>query len=372
MSAAFAKKSISEQFADQLLSDILQGKFGALLPSVREMVVRYDLNPVSVHKGVTLLVQRGVLVNRGPRRRLAIATLPTSKEPCGCKKLGVPCCRPLIFVGADPSEISSTLMMATNDVQQASRANGGNCVTVVLAGLAGKERLAAVRAALLEHKPTHALLLYCDQDVYELVSRRPIKVAVLGGQVESRKAEVLTVDMALLALAAFDDLRQLGHRRFRLVMLGRTGSPEMRRQLKEFSAENGVEAEGVFDETLDVASMRQALVTALQAGVTAFAFPRPEDLVLATACFDSLGLKVPADVSVVMLLSGPYDYMKAKQPAHFRVTKENIVSLVLGWFEFGENRSERITREAIGTWVRGKTVGPVRKTRIVIPSRSLA
>ncbi len=363
MSAPFAKKTIPKQFAEKLLSDILQGKFGSLLPSVRELVVRYDLNPVSIHKGVTLLVKQGVLVNRGPRRRLAIAEKPVSKEPCGCQLRGVPCCRPLIFVGADPSEVSSTLMMATHDVQQASRANGGGCVTVTLGGLSGKAKAEAVKAALLEHKPSHVLLLYCDEEVYEQVSRRPVKLAVLGGGADSRKAVKLAADMGLLASAAFDDLMQLGHRKFRLLMLGRPQVSEEKRRLKEFALARGAEAEVVNAEELSLASMRAAISQALQEGVTAFALPRPEDLVIASACLEMLEIKVPTDVSLVLLLSGPYDLMQKRQPAHFKISKESIISLVLGWFEFGENRSERITRETIATYVRGKTVGPVSKAK---------
>ena len=363
MPPSFTKKTIPEQFAERLLTDIVQGKFGALLPSVRELVERYKLNPVSIHKGVTILVEQGVLISRGPRRRLTIAQRPASKEPCGCNLRGVPCCRPLIFVGADPSEMNSTLMMATNDIQQASRANGGGCMTVALGGLSAEAKADAVKAALLEHKPSHVLLLYCDQEVYELISRRQVKVALMGGTIVSRKAEKLVADMSLLACAAFEDLQTLGHRRFRLVMLGRPAIPDEKRRLEEFSLGQGVDAQGVFDGSLDLPSMSAALASALQAGVTAFAFPRPEDFVLAKAYFDTQGIKVPQDVSLVMLLSGPYDFMQAKQPAHFKIGKDDIISLVLGWFEFGENRSERCTRGLIPSYVRGRTVGPAKASK---------
>lgn len=359
----FAKKTIPEQFADRLLSDIVQGRFGALLPSVRELVERYKLNPVSIHKGVSILVGKGVLVSRGPRRRLSIVPRPASKDSCDCKLPGVPCCRPLIFVGADPSEMNSTLLMATNDIQQATRAKGGGCMTVALGGLSSEAKAEAVRAALLEHKPSHVLLLYCDQEVYEWVSRRQVKVALMGGTIVSRKAEKLVADMSLLACAAFADLQSLGHRRFRLVMLGRPAVPAEKLRLEEFSLGQGVDARGVFDGELDLPSMSRVLAASLQAGVTAFAFPRPEDFVLAKAYFDTQGIKVPGDVSIVMLLSGPYDFMQEKQPAHFKITKEAIVSLVLGWFEFGENRSERCTREVIPSYVRGRTVGPAKASK---------
>ena len=363
MPPSFTKKTIPEQFAERLLTDIVQGKYGALLPSVRELVERYKLNPVSIHKGVTILVEQGVLISRGPRRRLSIVQRPDNKEPCGCKLQGVPCCRPLIFVGADPSEMNSTLMMATNDIQQATRANGVGCMTVALGGLSSEAKAEAVRAALLEHKPSHVLLLYCDQDVYELVSRRQVKVALMGGMIVSRKAEKLVADMSLLACAAFADLKSLGHRRFRLVMLGRPAVPAEKLRLEEFSLAQGVDAQGVFDSELDLPSISRVLAASLQAGVTAFAFPRPEDFVLAKAYFDTQGIKVPGDVSLVMLLGGPYDLMQEKQPAHFKISKEAIISLVLGLFEFGENRSERCTREVIPSYVRGRTVGPAKASQ---------
>lgn len=363
MSPAFAKKTIPEQFADRLLADILENRFGAMLPSVRELVVRYRLNPVSVHRGITLLVRRGVLVNHGPRRRLTIAAMTPREEPCSGRAGAAPCCRPIIFVGADPSEVNSTLMMATHDIQQASRSKGGGCVTIVLAGLDDKAKAVAIRSALIEHKPSHALLLYCDQTTYDLVAPRVDKVALIGGAIQARKAVRLSADLPMLAAAAFEDLIPLGHRRFRLMMLGRPGGVAVRRFLKDFSRKLGVEVEGVFDGQLDMRSMKRALDASLRAGVTAFAFPRPEEYLLGSAYFELAGVQVPADVSTVMLLSGPYDFMRAKQPAHFKIGKDAIISLVLGWFESDENRSEQVTREAMRTYVRGKTVGQAKASK---------
>jgi hypothetical protein len=361
MSPAFSKKTIPEQFADTLLGDIRAGRFDALLPSIRELVVRYSLNPVSVHKGVTLLVRQGYLANHGPRRRLGILDKAKQGTPSFGAKPAPPCCRPLIFIGADSSEMNSTLMLATHDVILACGDKGGECAKVVLAGLEGEQKRAAVKEAMFRHTPTHVLLLYCDDEVYELVRRPAVKVAVLGGGVDSPKVTRLAADMALLATAAFEDLVPMGHRNFRLVMLGRPLCPDSVRRLADFSSRKSVDAQALFEGVLGLADMRKVINDALIEGVTAFAFPRPEDLVLAGACFEMLGVEVPKDVSLVMLLSGPYDVMKARQPAHFKLSKEGLTSLVLGWFESGENRSESITREAIATYVRGKTVGPARK-----------
>ncbi len=360
MSSAFNKKTIPEQFADKLMADILENKFGAMLPSVRELVVRYGLNPVSIHKGITFLVRRGVLQNNGPRRRLTIIAHSALKTGCASGPSGKPCCHPLIFVGADPSEINSTLMMATHDIVQACRNKGGVCVTVILAGLNSKAKQAAIKKAMIEHKPSHVLLLYCDQEAYDLVSPRVEKVALLGGIIASRKAVRLSADLAMLAVAAFEDLAQLDHRSFRLVKLGRQGTPEAKQRLKDFSREHGVDAQAIFGGELSMTSMKRALDASLKAGVTAFAFPRPEDFVLANAYFEIAGVKIPKDVSSVLLLSGPYDLMQVVKPAHFKIGKEAIISLVLDWFEFGENRSEQITRESLKTYVRGLTVGPSR------------
>jgi DNA-binding LacI/PurR family transcriptional regulator len=361
MSSAFNKKTIPEQFADKLMADILENKFGAMLPSVRELVVRYGLNPVSIHKGITSLVRRGVLQNNGPRRRLTIIAHSAAKTDCAAVPSGKPCCHPLIFVGADPSEINSTLMMATHDIVHACRNKGGACVTVILAGLDGKAKEAAIKKAMIEHKPSHVLLLYCDQEAYDLISPRVEKVAILGGIINSRKAVRLAADLALLAVAAFEDLVKLDHRHFRLIKLGRQPSPEAIQRLKAFSRERGVDAQAVFGGELSMVSMKRALDASLKAGVTAFAFPRPEDFVLANAYFEVAGVKIPKEVSVVLLLSGPYDLMQVVKPAHFKIGKEAIISLVLDWFEFGENRSERITRESMRTYVRGLTVGPACK-----------
>ena len=360
MPSGFSKKSIPEQFADKLEEDIRVDKFGAMLPSIRELVLRYDLNPVSVHKGLVILVARGVLINRGPRRRLVIATR-TDANSCPAASSDLPCCRPLVFVGAEMSQVNAAVVLALKDVEAACRAKGTACVTVELAGLDEVSRVARIREAYREHRPSHVLLIYCDQQTFDVLERKSCKVAVIGGTVASPRVERLTADMALLSMAAFEDMRTLGHRRFRMVMLGRNEVAAEKRRLLDYSALTQLEAEGVWTSTLDSAAMSSVLGPALKAGVTAFAFPRPESVLLALAYFDMHGLRVPEDVSYVMLLSGSHDFMRTKEPAHFKFRNESVISLIMTWFESGQNTAERFTREMVGTYVRGKTVGPAKK-----------
>jgi hypothetical protein len=356
---AFKKKTIPEQFADQLAGDLAAGVFGGLLPSVRHLGVRYHLNAVSVHKGLVLLVERGLLLNRGARRRLAIAPPATAVRPAA-----VPpslACRPLVFFGAELTEVNAAVLLALRDLEQGCREMGTKFHTIDLSGLALAEKSAAVRRALLEHKPTHVLMVYCDQSTYDLLAPKPIKLAMIGGAIVARKVDRLTADLTLLAMAAFDDLRKLGHRRFRMVMLGRGELPEDASRLRDYAAAARVQAAGVWGGALDLRAMSATLAAALRAGVTGFVFPRPDALLLALAYFDSVGVRVPRDVSLVLLLSGPYDFMHARQPAHFKFRKQAVVDLMMRWFEFGEVTSARFTQEVAAHYVRGKTVGPVRQ-----------
>jgi DNA-binding LacI/PurR family transcriptional regulator len=360
--SGFRKKTIPEQFADTLSADIRSDAFGGLLPSVRDLGLRYGLNIVSVHKGLVLLVQRGVLLNRGPRRRLAIA--PPAGAPLPAAGFGLArACRPLIFIGAELGEVSPAVLLAMREIEGHCAEKGGRCVTVDLSGLGLAEKGARVRAALGEHKPTHVLMVYCDQSTCALLARKPIKLAAVGGSVVGRKVARLTIDPVLLSTVAFDDLRTLGHRRFRMVMLGHPEVPAERRRLLDYSAAARVEALGVWGGRLDVRSMSAALAAGRRQGVTGFVFLRPEAMVLAQACFDTAGVRVPKDVSLVLLSSGSYDFMQSTQPAHFKFRKEAMVSLILNWFEFDEVTSERISREVAATYVRGRTVGPAKAPR---------
>jgi DNA-binding LacI/PurR family transcriptional regulator len=308
---------------------------------------------------LVLLVARGLLLNRGPRRRLAIAPPPAVAVPPAVA--AVLACRPLVLVGAEPTEVNAAVLLSLRDLEQRCREQGTRCHTVDLSGLPPARKAAVVRRALLEHKPTHVLMVYCDQSTYELLAAKSCRLAAIGGNVIARKVDRLTADLPLLAMAAFDDLRKLGHRRFRLVMLGLGEAPEDAARLRDYAASARVEASGVWGGTLDLRAMSAALAAALRDGVTAFAFPRPEALVLALAYFDSVEVRVPRDVSVVLLLSGPYDFMHARQPAHFSFRKQAILDLMMRWFEFGEVTSARFTREVAAHYVRGRTVGPVRR-----------
>jgi len=357
---AFKKKTIPEQFADQLAGDIRSGVFGGLLPSVRELGQRYHLNAVSVHKGLGLLVAQGVLLKRGPRRRLAIA--PSSAGAASRPALAPSLvCRPLVLVGAELAEVPAAVVLALHDVERRCREHGTACVTVDLSGLGAVERARRIRAAWIEHKPTHVLMICCDQPTYALLAKKPCKLAMIGGSIAARKVARLTADLARLSTVAFDDLRSLGHRRFRLVMLGRPEAAAEQRLLHDYANSLGVHAAGVWGGALNFRSLSAVLAEALREGVTAFVFPRPDALLLALAYFETVGLRVPRDVSVVLLQSGSYDFMQAVHPAHFKYRRQALAGLMTNWFEFDEVIAERFTREVSSTYVRGRTVGPVRR-----------
>lgn len=358
--SAFKKKTIPEQFADQLAGDIRTGPFGGLLPSVRELGQRYHLNAVSVHKGLGLLVARGVLLKRGPRRRLAIAPPPAGAAPHPALAPSM-VCRPLVLVGAELGEVQAAVALALHDLERRCREHGSACVTVDLSGLGVVEQARRIRAAWVGHKPTHVLMICCHEPTYDLLAKKPCKFAMIGGSIVARKVARLTAELARLSTVAFDDLRSLGHRRFRLVMLGRPEAPAEQRLLLDYAYSLGVHATGVWGGALNFRAMSAVLAEALKEGVTAFVFPRLDALVLALAYFESVGLRVPRDVSVVLLEGGPHDFMQATQPAHFKFRRQALVGLMTNWFEFGEVIAERFTREVSSTYVRGKTVGPVRK-----------
>lgn len=354
-SNTFKKRTISEQFADTLAQAIREKQFGALLPSVRELGHRYGLNNVTVHKGLGLLIERGLLRSRGPRRRLAISS--SFDGPAVPSAASGPCCRPLVFFGAELGEVNASLVTALREVERQCEQRGGRCVVIDLAGLDATLRKDRIRSALLEHKPTHLLLVYCDQATYDQVSRKSLKIATIGDGVTARNVPSLGPDLALLCIWAFDDLRLLGHRRFRFVGLTRSLSAAGHRRLKEFSDLTQTDARFVSGFSLDFMTMSNVLGGALKEGVTAFAFPRPEDFVLARSYFDSAGVRVPDDVSMVLMLGAPHEFLRARQPAHFKYRMDHLQSMIMSWFEFGEVAYERYTRQVIATYSRGQTVG---------------
>ena len=54
------------QLADQLCAEIVAGTYpdGAKTPSINEIAVFHRINPATVNRAITLLVERGVLIKR--------------------------------------------------------------------------------------------------------------------------------------------------------------------------------------------------------------------------------------------------------------------------------------------------------------------
>lgn len=349
----FTPKTVVEQVADAIAEEIRAGKLTGLLPSIRALSKRYQLSVPSVHKARSLLLSRGLLEFRGAKRRLSVVA--QSKSSRGAAATVV------VFCAENPDHLSASIMLSLQAAAGELIAGGNGCIFEPVFGLSPEKARARIAEALSFHRPTHCVLLYGDKDMLRQLHRyRRARISLIGGN-QRLLANVVRLcgRMPLLIEHAVTQLKSLGHRRFFVPCLRRDGS--LQESLVEMEAievrqEVDLGVSWLRECTCSVELIEQRLDTALAAGVTAVLFAQWGDYISTMSYFRHRRLRIPEDVSVVVLSGGSAGYTCCSVPAHFSLKADYMRQQFLRWVTDQEIDQEWFTQRIIETWTPGGTL----------------
>lgn len=245
-------------------------------------------------------------------------------------------------------------------------ADGWTCARESSDFLGAKKPLKAWDRLLALHRPTHLVAIQGTRPLAEWAARKGIKAAFIGGhQVDPDLATSIGIQMSDLLRHCLGHLVSLGHRRILIPTWGGL------RQLPGFCARHLGDAlrmdparllgEGwVFGApATQLADHRARLFRHLRRlKPTALVVIDWRDYLVASQCLEDEGLRVPRDVSLLVLVHGPDSDWVRPAPAHYHIAQDYFAREIRAWRRGGRSDPESATKAVIAGWKPGETVAP--------------
>jgi len=352
----FEKKAVFEHLADGIESQIRQEGWKGLLPSGRDLANQHKVSLPTVQKAIALLLERQVLVSRGGKRRLEVASgVSGSARVAGRHEVLVLSTQPLI-------SYDGSIALGIHQLGENLKAKGDGFRFVDLSHAQGVERRKAAHAEMVKSRPTHVILMTPDAPLFAGVSRHPVKIASMFGSLRSKRINPLGVKYGYLVDIALKSLIPLGHRHFLMPFLNRKNKLKVSLEaVAKVAKEQGVRIEVLRSpQPLTTENLGRFLGPGLERGATAVLFPQWTDFLPAVAFFAKRDLDFPRDVSVVTLVGISHARVYSPAIACCVSSPESIAQQAEIWI-----RSDKVEDDAYrtvyeNTWQQGASIGPAK------------
>lgn len=347
----FRKRTAVEQVADAIVAEITAGRLSGLMPSIRSLADKYKVSVPTLHKARAILQRRGVLENRGDKRRLVIVAPATQRVASV-----------LVFHGKDPDQLFANYTLSLQAAASELAEKGISCAFESLHGLAPAAVASRIAESLLFRKPTHCVLLFGTPAMASQLRRARVKLALMGGHLRAQPGVVrLGVSFFPLIDHAVTQLRALGHRRFFIPYLRRPGTrTEAEAEVRRIADAHGVRLSVLWshETARDTLEMERHLDVALEDRATALIFPQWADFIYAIGYAERRGLNIPRDFSVVVLINGALGYLHRPALAHYTVKSDFMRRQLMAWVQQDGWDEKLLVQQVLSTWTPGETVGP--------------
>jgi len=326
----FRQRSLIEQIADHLREGFRNGHWRGQLPGVRSLVRELGVSKDTVEAALRLLEADGSLQSAGPGRRKEIVAPRNAPEEFKSLRVGVLLSDPLRQINLYAQQV---MLEVIRRIENA----GHTCVTAERSLSELGAKLPRI-ARMIESAKADVWIAYsAPREVLKWFVTRAIPVMALGGGFSG-------LSVASSASRVDDPIRDsvkmlsgLGHRRIVAISPDswRVPVPSLTGQAFLSSLEEcGYPPTGynlpAWDQTPEgLEKLLESLF--LITPPTALIFVDPASYVAALEFFGRKGIRVPQDVSVISMTSGPIFSLLPRRPAHFRWPVEEHVRRMNRW-----------------------------------------
>ena len=327
---------LADQAAAALREEIRSGRLAGFLPGSRPLARLLGINPLTLAEAVKRLLDDGWLESAGPRKRFRIPPHDDRTDDASASRS-----RSLWFlthgilpqVDAVALQILSSLLMARRTWNIGHRS----------VPFFGQRALRRTWDDLLRTgRPDHLIVFSGHPELATWACSHRIPTLFLGGDPGDEDVPILGVDASAMIRTAADKLLALGHRRICIPFCGHSdGFTERQREvLADRLATVGHPFVPSYHtpvvEKENPAAFLQALHPVFSARPpTAFIlFDFPQFLTVA-GLIHAHGLRLPQDVSVVLLSEDRLLPWALPRPSHFRFPVGRVAQTASRWIERG-------------------------------------
>ncbi|MEK7949416.1 substrate-binding domain-containing protein [Luteolibacter soli] len=325
----FRQRSVIEQVADHLWQGFRNGHWRGQLPGVRSLVQELGVSKDTVEAALRLLESEGSLKSAGPGRRKEIVMARDSTED-RTLRVGVVMSDTLKLIN-----LHSQQMML--DVIRRIENAGHTCFTAERSLRELGYKVTRV-TRMIESAKADAWVAYsATREVLECFVSRSIPVMAVGGGFAGLPVASTSTKIDDAIRDSVRTLSALGHRRivaispdsWRLPMPSQTGMAYLT-ALEECGHTPTSYNLPSWDQTPEgLEKLLESLFMITQP--TALIFVNPAPYVAALEFLGRKGIRVPRDISVIGMTTGPMFSLLPRSPAHFKWPIDEHVRRVNRW-----------------------------------------
>jgi DNA-binding LacI/PurR family transcriptional regulator len=334
--ARIERKTAAEMAADAIKAEIASGRWAGRLPGSRVLAAETGVSQPTVAAALAQLVEEGWLEPGGDRR--AFRVIP--RTPVAAQAQAPKLRRAIVATHADIGDLPHT----TRRVIEATREKLGRrgwAVEIVTFDFLHAKRPHQSWDHLLPIDPeVPVIAVFGRPPIGEWALKHGVRMVFLGGLASDPRIPMVGVRSALLAAEAMKQLTALGHRRIVLPLCDRP--PSFAGSLKE-AVRTGLESVGVSYvasyHTPESPYQRPEVVWNMLESVIDRAVPTGiilldwKELVTVSCLLTKRGLRIPEDVSVILLNEQMEADWFVPKLACFRFPVTRIANLLTRWVE---------------------------------------
>jgi DNA-binding LacI/PurR family transcriptional regulator len=362
------RSSLVDRTAAALLASLRAGQWTGLLPGVRVLCAALKVSPPTLQAATARLVDQGVLISRGSRRKLEIAAGPAARKPPA---------------GTGPrSQAHKRVLCLTDDTLEQM----GHLRLEILTQLRVRHRHWDLRhrvfnygSARVPHRhwdevlrtehPDHLIVFGGNPVVAQWAKSRGVPVVFIGGDALPEKIPTVGFTPMTMVPEAVKELLRLGHRDICLPMFGLFPRLE---EAQRAAFRTLLEAAGItFDPAWHTPSSPHNsadIVTNAMIAVAARAMPTAiiamtwNEFVSIHCFLSRCRLRIPEDVSVIVLRGSASMEWFRPSLTRFAMSAASACRIVQRWIDDAPPADPQVIGVS-GKLIHGESTAPPRRTK---------
>lgn len=358
------RKSLVDQVEAALLAEIEQGRWTGLLPGLRELAQTLEVSVPTLSTAIDRLVKKGALIGRGGRKRFQVA----GKRQPGATKTK-PSRRLLIITS--PGGIAVQNKVATDVIHSFSIALARRGWTVQYAEVDFYEAKKPHRnwdELLKGDRVDRILVLFGREAIGEWAIGTGLPTCFLGGNPGDLPIPVIAVKSQHMVEHALEQLVAAGHRNFLIPLCRRHPSlvGHVRESYANVLSRHGLPPRPEIEVPAPDTHTPETLMRLMERAwsqtkpPTGLVFMDWRDCVTGLAFLLARGLRIPDDVSVVVLTHEFQIEWFRPALAHFTYPQDGFVKALLRWIDGKGYNRDVLVRKMMESFEPGKSIAPPR------------
>lgn len=350
-----------ELAAAALRAELHAGRWNGRLPGTRVLAKHLGVSPPTMALALELLVAEGLLEKRGERQAYRV----TGRVVAGGHAGGVR--RLLLLTHEEPGRLTETSRRILEMLRQTMVSKGWQVDSQVVDFLHVKRPQRSWDRLIQKDADTWVIALYGRSALAEWAVKRGVRMFFLGGITGGQPVPMVAVKSSLMLESAMARLTSAGHWKIVVPLCDRAepfkeSIQAVTRQAILAAGREYVRPYHNPESDYLTPDVTWRIIESAFASdpPTALVFLDWKEMVTAQCVLMKLGLRVPDDVSLVLLNSQMEAEWFVPELSRFRFPERRLVRTMVAWLEGRMQGAEQVSLSA--DFIEGKTIAAPRET----------